>query len=465
MGATPPWVRIPPLPPAKHSPPFATVRFSLFFLCFLSLLVLACSFLFVTIRRQLADQLADRTLFGGRLNARKVSTAAPGEYADGGGLYLRVAESGSRTWVYRFSWQGRRPEMGLGAVADGVGLADARAARDEARKLVRAGINPIEARRDAKRAGEKNKTFGAVADDFVAAKSPQWRNEKHLAQWAMTLEKYAAPIRHKPVDEITTEDVLTVLQPLWATRPETASRLRGRIESVLDAAKALGLREGENPARWRGHLSHLLPKRQKLARGHHAAMPYAEVPAFVRRLREHRSASALALEFCILTAARTGEVIGAQWGEIDMAGKVWTVPAARMKAARPHRIPLSGRATAILEKLHVIRFSEYVFPGQRRGKPLSNMAMEMVLRRMCVEDATVHGFRSAFRDWAGNETHFPREIVEAALAHVVGDKAEQAYRRGDALEKRRALMDAWSAFCEAKEAGGAEVIAFKRSGE
>jgi integrase len=253
----------------------------------------------------------------------------------------------------------------------------------------------------------------------------------------------------KPVEEIDTEAVLSVLQPLWQTIAETASRLRGRIEAVLDFAKAHGRREGENPARWRGHLDKLLPKRQKLSRGHFAAMPYAEVPTFMAALREREALAATALEFTILTAARSGEALGAHWVEIDFEAKVWNIPAARMKAAREHRVPLSGRALAILKKLSATRLNEFVFPGQQRGKPLSPMALTMVLRRMKRDAVTVHGFRSAFRDWCGEETHFPREIAEAALAHVTGDKTEQAYRRGDALEKRRALMDAWASYCEA----------------
>ena len=254
-----------------------------------------------------------------------------------------------------------------------------------------------------------------------------------------------------------------MLRPLWAEKPETASRLRGRIEAVLDAAKAQGHRSGENPAAWRGHLSHLLPKRQKLSRGHHAAMAYADVPAFVVNLRAHQSGSvaAIALEFCILTATRSGEVYGARWSEIDMAAKVWTVPPARMKAAREHRIPLPDRALAILERLAEARIGELVFQSPRGGM-LSHVAMAKVMRRLGVESATVHGFRSAFRDWAGNETHFPREIAEAALAHVVGDKAEQAYRRGDALEKRRVLMEAWATWCEPSQSDN--ILKFERSG-
>jgi integrase len=278
----------------------------------------------------------------------------------------------------------------------------------------------------------------------------------------MTLREYAAPLRSKHVDEITTEDVLAVLQPIWREKPETASRLRGRIEAVLDAARARGFipRNEANPARWRGHLDHLLPKRGKLSRGHHAALPYAELPAFLASLREREAVAALALEFTILTAARSGEVLGARWLEIDLATKVWAVPAARMKAAREHRIPLSAAALAILEKLAEAKTGEYVFPGRSADRPLSVMAMEMVLRRMKVEGVTVHGFRSAFRDWAGNETHFAREIAEAALSHVVGDKAEQAYRRGDALEKRREMMEAWAAWCEPKS--GENILRFKK---
>ena len=343
-----------------------------------------------------------------------------------------------------------------------VSLAEARNKAHEARKMLEAGKNPIEAKRQAAIIEAGKPTFGAIADALIAAKECEWRNPKHRAQWRMTLETYAAPLRARPVDEIDTAAVLDVLKPLWQTKPETASRLRGRIEAVLDAAKAQGHRSGENPAAWRGHLAHLLPKRGILTRGHHAAMAYADVPAFVAQLREREALAALALEFCILTATRSGEVLGARWWEIDLSAKVWTVAAERMKAAREHRIPLSERALAILEKLSEARTGELIFPGQRAGKPLSNTAMEMLLRRMDQDAVTVHGFRSAFRDWAGNETHFPREVAEAALAHVVGDKAEQAYRRGDALEKRRALMEAWANFIEPRS--GSNVVKLRKAG-
>ncbi|HEY8033000.1 MAG TPA: integrase arm-type DNA-binding domain-containing protein [Methylocella sp.] len=383
-----------------------------------------------------------------KLSARAVATIVePGRHSDGEGLYLNVTPSGARSWLFIWKKGGKRREMGLGS-AGGVTLARARELASACRAQVAAGLDPIEARDTAAKAKSETPTFGRVADALIAAKESEWRNPKHRAQWRMTLETYAAPLRSRPVDEIDTAAVLDVLKPLWQAKPETASRLRGRIEAVLDAAKAQGHRSGENPAAWRGHLAHLLPKRGILTRGHHAAMAYDDVPAFVARLREREALAALALEFCILTAARSGEVLGARWAEIDLAAKVWTVPAERMKAAREHRIPLSERSLTILERLTEARTGELVFPGQRAGRPLSVMAMEMLLRRMDQNAVTVHGFRSAFRDWAGNETHFPREVAEAALAHVVGDKAEQAYRRGDALEKRRALMAAWAGFCE-----------------
>jgi integrase len=276
----------------------------------------------------------------------------------------------------------------------------------------------------------------------------------------MTLRDYAAPLRRLPVDKITTDDVLAVLKPLWNDRPETASRLRGRIERVLDAAKAQGLRAGENPARWRGHLDQLLPRRQRLTRGHHAAMNYADVPAFIANLQSRQAVAARALEFAILTAARSGEVLGARWDEFDLDRAVWTVPANRMKAGREHRVPLSRRALRIVKALHETVAGEFVFPGQRSGKPLSAMALEMVLRRMKVDGVTVHGFRSAFRDWSAECTNFTNEVCEAALAHVIENKAEAAYRRGDLFDKRRKLMEAWAAHCTAPKAG--KVVAFRR---
>jgi integrase len=382
-----------------------------------------------------------------KLSAREVATLTiPGRHSDGGGLYLSVSPSGARSWVFMWKVAGKRCEMGLGSLRD-VPLTKARQRAADARQLRADGLDPL-----ASREKPKVMTFGEAADALIESMSSSWRNEKHHAQWTMTLTVYCEPLRSKPVADIGTDDVLKVLLPLWTTKPETASRLRGRIERVLDFARARGQRTGENPARWRGHLDALLPKRAKLSRGHHKAMPFDEVPAFMASLREREGVAPHALEFAILTAARSGEVLGAQWDEFDLEARVWTVPAARMKASREHRVPLSDRAVEILRHMEQMRFSEYVFPGARRGRPLSTMALEMVLRRMKV-DATVHGFRSAFRDWAGERTTFPREVAEAALAHLVGDAVERAYRRGDALEKRRHLMDAWAAFCEPKGTG------------
>ena len=401
-----------------------------------------------------------------RLNARQVATVTkPGRHADGGGLYLVVEPSGSKRWAFMFRWKadpsqpgtGKLREMGLGS-ATSVSLAAARDASVRVREAIALGRDPI-AERKAAESRAKVPTFGEIAEAHIAAMAPAWRNPKHVDQWRMTLSVergedgtyldtgYCQNLRHRPVDLISAEDVLAALTPIWNTKNETASRVRGRIEAVLDAAKAKGLRSGENPARWKGLLSLALPKRQKLQRGHHAAMSYSVVPAFVKRLRLVRGMSAFALEFAILTAARSGEVRGARWGEVDLKAKVWTVPAARMKAGREHRVPLCPRAVEILETLAQVKQEpdDLIFPGKRKGAPLSDMSLTALLRRLKIE-ATVHGFRSSFRDWAGDATAFPREVAEAALAHAIGDATEAAYRRSDALEKRRKLMEAWAAF-------------------
>lgn len=378
------------------------------------------------------------------------TTIVPGRYADGGGLYLVVGQGLTRKWVFRFRWHGRLVDMGLGAAAS-VTLAKAREKAAAARSLLADGHNPLE----AKRMDQAIPTFGAMADRLVADLGPQWRNEKHKAQWKATLENDAAKLRPVPVDKVDTTDVLAVLKTIWATKPETASRLRGRIERVLDAAKAKGFRTGENPARWRGHLDHLLPKRQKLTRGHHAALPFASVPDFIADLRERDAVAALALEFAILTAARSGEVRHATWAEMDLAANVWSVPASRMKAGRDHRVPLSARAVEILKHVQALSSGDadaVIFPGAKAGAALSDAAFDRLLKRMGHKpgDITPHGFRSSFRDWAGEVSTFPRELAEAALAHVIGDATERAYRRGDALEKRRKLMDTWARYCEPK---------------
>ncbi len=391
----------------------------------------------------------------GHLTARKVETAKPGKYGDGANLYLIVAKTGSRKWVLRFTWRGKPKEMGLGSAAS-VPLANARERAALARQQIAQGLNPIDERKQDKGIP----TFGEMADEVREALSAGFRNAKHKAQWKSTLEVYAAPLRAKSVDAIGTADVLAVLKPIWTIKAETASRVRARIEKVLDAAKANSFRDGENPARWRGHLDHLLPRQSKLARGHHAAMPYEDIAAFIAQLQKREASAAQALELCILTAARSGEILGMRWSEIEINKEIWTVPANRMKAGREHRVPLSPRAVAILRQLEELKAGEFVFPGQARDKPLSNMAMEMILRRMKIEGATVHGFRSSFRDWAGNVSSFPRELAEAALAHVIGDKAEQAYRRSDALKKRRKLMEQWAAYCSTPRT--AKVVAFGR---
>lgn len=402
----------------------------------------------------------------GKLNARKVETLTePGRYSDGGNLYLRISPNGGKRWSFFYRAGDRMRDLGLGSAAKGqVSLSEARRKADEARALLRAGTDPISVM--GKEAREKRDrsipTFGAFADDYIKSHRPKFRNEKHAAQWEMTLgDAYCQAIRSKPINAIDTEAVLKVLQPIWTKVPETASRLRGRIENVLDAAKARGFRDGPNPAQWRGHLKTLLPARQKLTRGHHAALPYDDLPAFMADLRARKSTAALALELAILTATRSGEVLNAQWSEFDLDKGIWTIPAIRMKAGHEHRIPLTKRAVAILKSLHKLPHNDHVFAGNAKGKPLSSMAMTMQLRRMNRGEITVHGFRSTFRDWASEQTSFPHETCEHALAHRISDKAEAAYRRGDQFEKRRRLMEAWATFCEPKTAG--KVVPIKRA--
>nr|ABS87622.1 putative P4 family integrase [Paracoccus methylutens] len=355
-----------------------------------------------------------------------------------------------------FKRDGKRREMGLGPVRD-VSLAEARQRAEDARRPVAEGRDPIVAKSAAaaaqKEAGAAP-TFGEFADELVTNIEGGFRNAKHAAQWRMTLgPTYCGKLRGKRLDDITTDDVLTVLSPIWQKKNEAASRLRGRIERVLDAAKAKGLRSGENPARWRGHLNTLLSKRQKLQKGHHAALPYADMPAFVAGLRAREAVAARALEFAILTIARSGEVLGATWNEIDLAKKIWMVPAGRMKGgSRAPCAAVRSPLLPLLKGMEPLRAADdgasYVFPGQRPKRPLSGMAMAMLLRRQKHEQKiTVHGFRSSFRHWVGEETSFASETAEASMSHAVGDATERAYRRGDALEKRREVMEAWAAYC------------------
>ncbi len=376
------------------------------------------------------------------LNAMRVRTASePGRYADGNGLYLVVDPSGARRWVLRTVVHGRRRDIGLGG-AKLVGLAEARDLAVQYRKLARDGGDPLSLRRQTRQVVP---TFEAAARAVHADNRPTWRNAKHADQWINTLVEYVFPlIGTRPVNQIAAPDLLTVLAPIWLTKPETARRVRQRISTVLDWAKAAGHRTGDNPV---AGLAKGLPKQPERS-AHHAAIPYSAVPAFIERLRKSDSNETvrLAFEFLILTAARTSEVLGAKLPEIDLAGLIWTVPAERMKGGRTHRVPLAPRAVAILDRARQLNpDSPYIFAGRKPDLPLSNMAFLMAMRRMGV-DATAHGFRSAFRDWASERTNFANELCELALAHSIKSKVEAAYRRGDQLEKRRTLMETWAAF-------------------
>ena len=383
----------------------------------------------------------------GKLTAKGIATLKkPGRYHDGANLYLSIGPTGSKSWSLLFMLNGRSRQMGLGPLSL-ISLAEARELAFDYRRLLLRGVDPIEHRR-ANRGAPTSASFREFADEWISAQEPGWRNPKSSAQWRSSLKSYAYPtIGDLPVEAITTDHLITILTPIWASKSETANRVRNRIGQILDAAKARGLRTGDNPADWRGNLKHLLPAQAKVKSvRHHEALPYAQLPAFMVELRHRDGVSARALEFTILTAARTGEVIGARWSEIDLKGKVWVVPAARMKAGREHRVPLSKRALEILKVLPREEGNAHVFIGAHAGKGLSNMSMLELLRGM-QHGLTVHGFRSSFRDWASEATTHPRDVVEMALAHAVGDKVEAAYRRGDLFEKRAALMADWEVFC------------------
>jgi integrase len=417
-----------------------------------------------------------------RLSDRKVRTARAGMYADGGGLWLRVDgddNSLNRRWLFRFATgeavvgaggnkRSKERQMGLGA-ADTVTLAEARQRAAACRKMRERGIDPIEAKR-AERGAQavapaKTMTFERCCEAYITAHRPGWKNIKHAAQWPSTLAIYAHPvIGTLSVQAIDTTLVSKVLEqtvraerrypsgPLWTARPETASRLRGRIEAVLDWAKVRGYREGENPARWKGHLDKLLAARSKVRKvKHHPALDYHDMPAFIAELRRRVGTSAIALEFLILNASRTSEVLNARPAEIDSRTKTWVIPPERMKSGKEHRIPLSARALAIIEHMKNDG-AGYIFPGQKASAPLSNMAMAELLKEMGRAEITVHGFRSTFRDWAGETTAFAHDICEAALAHSRGDQTVKAYARGDLFEKRRELMEAWAKYCDKQPA-------------
>ena len=385
-------------------------------------------------------------------NSRKLTVAGmralrtPGMYGDGAGLWLAVSAPDRRSWVLRYTVGGKARQMTLGS-AEHVGLAEARQLASDARGQITRGVDPL-AVRHAEAAPEPTvPTFAEAAERYIAAHETGWRNDKHRQQWRSTIAAYAAPVAAVPVSDVDTAAVLGVLEPIWHAKPETATRLRGRIEQILDYARVQGWRDGPNPAVWRGHLALALPARDKVKPvEHHAALPWQEAPAFMARLRDQAGVGAAALRFAILTAARSGEVRGATWREIDAV--LWTVPAVRMKARREHRIPLSAAALAVLNDAAALPHGpdDFVFPGQRVNRPLSDMSLTAVLRRMNRGELTAHGFRSTFRDWAA-ETGQPADIAEAALAHVVGDKTEAAYRRGDLLSRRRQMMTDWADYC------------------
>lgn len=390
-------------------------------------------------------------------NFLRLRTKKPGKYGDGNNLWLIVGPTGRERWEFRFTLNGKSREMSLGPAED-KSIHEAREEARELRKLVRQGIDPLADRIKPK--PTRASTFAEVAEQCIASLRAGWSNDKSEKQWRSTLKTYAHPkIGALDVSEVVTADIFAVLEPIWNTKAETAKRVRERIEKVLDFATAMDLRSGENPARWRGNLDHLFPKAKKVqAVRHHPALPYDQLAAFIRSLREREGIAPRALEFTILTASRTGEALGATWSEIDLEKGIWTIPAARMKARRDHRVPLSKPAIALLKALPRDTAGDFVFMSpQVKGKPLSNMAMLKTLQLMGRDDLTVHGFRSTFRDWAAETTSYPDAVVEMALAHSVSNAVEAAYRRGDLFDKRTRLMADWASYCERDSRAGAKV--------
>lgn len=387
-----------------------------------------------------------------RLAATKVKRLnKPGRYADGAGLYLQIARAGTKSWLFQYTFNGRERQLGLGSLKT-TSLADARVKAKKARTIVDDGVDPIAAKREAREQAQfeeaRRITFEEAATDYIAAKSPEWKNAKHKLQWTASLRNYAYPmIGSKSVADINKDHVLQILRPIWSEMPETAGRLRGRIERILGAAKAAGHRTGDNPARWADHLEHSLPALGKIRNvAHHAAMPYSELAAFVAKLQKREGLSARALELLILTASRTGELIGIRDDEVDFKDRVWTIPSSRMKAGREHLVPLCDRAIAILRAVPRERGNPYFFAGSmKKGTHLSNMAMLSLMKHIAA-DYTPHGFRSTFSDWAHETTSTAHHVVEMALAHTIENKTEAAYRRGTLFEKRRRLMKAWETF-------------------
>ncbi|NSZ73227.1 tyrosine-type recombinase/integrase [Agrobacterium tumefaciens] len=379
------------------------------------------------------------------LTVKAITASKAAKLRDGGGLYL-ISKGTGRYWIFNYTFAGLRREMGLGPLHT-VGLADARGKAEAARKLVRSGVDPLAAKREAEEQSPKATTFGAYADAFIdsAVKAGRWRGAKTEARWRNLLTNHAKPIRAKTLASIRVRDVVQVLEPIWGDKQETAEKLREAIERVLDSAKVEGHRSGDNPAAWKGALEHVLHKPNEISnRNHHAAMPHADASAFWKKLAEVRGVGARALEFTILTAARSGETRGAVWDEFDLAAKIWTVPAVRMKGGKLHRVPLSEKAVTLLKAMKAQAVNDLVFPGVRDKRSLSDMSLTKALKAAGAGAFTVHGFRSSFRDWATESAHAPREIAEACLAHAVGDAVERSYARSDALERRRALMGQWA---------------------
>jgi integrase len=389
-----------------------------------------------------------------KLTAKRIARLlkAPGRYPDGDNLYFRVSSPGNASWLLRYARDGRERMLGLGPLHT-VTLAEARIRAKAARQQLLDGVDPIDQKRaqKAERALEAAKaiTFSEAAQSYYDQHEKKWKNPRHRDQWISTLQTYCFPrIGNLPVSAIDTGLVLKCIEPHWQDKTETMSRVRGRIESVLDWCKVRGYRTGDNPAKWKGHLKEVLPARDQIAKpNHHPALPFGEIGGFLTKLRTRDAVAAKALEFLILTAARTGEVIGAKWGEIDFAKKEWTIPEGRMKGGRQHRVPLSNRVIEILSEVPREEDNPHVFIGPRTGSGLSSMAMTAVLKRMGHGDITVHGFRSTFKDWADECTNTPIHVTQMALAHAIGDKTEAAYRRGDLAKKRKVLMDTWAAFC------------------
>ena len=387
-----------------------------------------------------------------QLTARKVDAIKKaGLYADGFGLYLQVIDTGAKTWIFRYSLRGRRRDMGLGS-AKLVSLAEAREKAFEARRKIKIeGLDPIDARNLETALSSTPASFMEVANEYIQANNPKWGNPKTPQQWRNTLSDYCGPIiGATPIDQINTKLVLKCLKPIWTEKTVTAGRLRGRIERILDYARVMGFREGENPARWQGHLDQLLPSIEKIAPPrHHAAMPYPEISGFMNSLYQEHGIAAKALIFLILTASRTNEIIRAEWQEIDFLSRSWNIPANRMKSNRDHRVPLSQPACKMLNKMRQDTPSQYIFYNYVTKRPLSNMAMLKMLKARR-PTLTVHGFRSTFRTWAAEKTDVQNDVIEAALAHIVGSKVVAAYQRGDLFEKRLKLMNDWATFLDVR---------------